>query len=58
MCQPQNQVQSHSKKMSHKQADSEVEITAKPKGGSLSAVPKDDRPEKPAISTLLASLKS
>lgn len=29
----------------------------RPKEGSLRAVPKDDRPGKPAISTLLASLK-
>lgn len=34
--------------MSHKQADGGVETAAEAKGGSLRAVPEEDRPEKPA----------
>ena len=34
--------------MSHKQADSGVETAAEPRGGSLRAGPREDRPGKPA----------
>lgn len=57
---PRTKFQRHSKKMSHKQAQSRVRNYCRkqrPKEGPLRAVPKDDRSGKPAISSILASLK-